>query len=434
MSDIVISVENLSKRYLIGHQTSQRERYMALRDVIGREVRNFGRKTADLFLGRQIIQGDDVEEFWALRDVSFQVKQGEVVGIIGGNGAGKSTLLKILSRVTGPTTGVARLRGRVGSLLEVGTGFHPELTGRENMVLNGAILGMAQREIRSKFEEIVAFAGLEKFIDTPVKRYSSGMYVRLAFAVAAHLQPEILIIDEVLAVGDMEFQRKCLGKMSEVAKAGRTVLFVSHNQVALRTLCGHGIVLCGGHASPKQDIAAALDEYLSQAGSAPAYSWRRTPNANQPAVRFESITVSLEGAQPTIRLKCSCTIVFEQKTPLALIAVDVADVDSFRIMQALPSAEPFIGGAPGRHNVEITIDLPPLIPGIYSADFWIGPHYTETFDFLRTAIKFEIVASPVRGRTFPHTRDHGPIVANSTAKVRAYKDNILADVFGRVAS
>ena len=205
-----------------------------LRETIGREIRNFTRKAADLIHGRQVVQGDQIEEFWALKNVSFEAKHGEVLGIIGRNGAGKSTLLKILSRITEPTRGRVQLRGRISSLLEVGTGFHPELTGRENIFLNGAILGMTQREIRKKFDEIVAFAEIEKFLDTPVKRYSSGMYVRLAFAVAAHLEPEILIIDEVLAVGDAEFQKKCLGKMDEVSRShGRTVLFVSHNMEAV---------------------------------------------------------------------------------------------------------------------------------------------------------------------------------------------------------
>ena len=207
----IIEVENLSKRYLVGHQADTGSRYVALRDVIARGVREFVRKTADMIHGRQIVQGDEVEEFWALKDVSFEVKQGEVLGIIGRNGAGKSTLLKILSRITDPTEGRVVLRGRVASLLEVGTGFHPELTGRENVYLNGAILGMTQREIKRKFDEIVAFAEVEQFLDTPVKRYSSGMYVRLAFSVAAHLEPEILIVDEVLAVGDAAFQKKCLG-------------------------------------------------------------------------------------------------------------------------------------------------------------------------------------------------------------------------------
>src|ERR1035437_5583361 len=236
MSDIIIAVENLSKRYLVGHRSAQRESYTALRDVIGREVRNFALKAVDFVRGRQIVQGDEVEEFWALRDVNFEVKRGEVLGIIGRNGAGKSTLLKILSRITEPTEGRVRIKGRVASLLEVGTGFHPELTGRENIFLNGAILGMTKAEIKGKLDEIVAFAEVEKFLDTPVKHYSSGMYVRLAFAVAAHLEPEILIVDEVLAVGDVVFQEKCLGKMKEVSRSeGRTVLFVSHNMGAIQS-------------------------------------------------------------------------------------------------------------------------------------------------------------------------------------------------------
>jgi lipopolysaccharide transport system ATP-binding protein len=417
MSEIAISVENLSKRYLIGHQTAQREPYTALRDVIEREARNFLRKAADLLHGRQIIQGDEVEEFWALRNVSFEVKEGEIVGIIGRNGAGKSTLLKILSRITEPTEGRARLRGRVGSLLEVGTGFHPELTGRENIVLNGAILGMAQREIRRKFDEIVAFADLEKFIDTPVKRYSSGMYVRLAFAVAAHLEPEILVVDEVLAVGDVEFQRKCLGKMSEVAKAGRTVLFVSHNHAALRSLCTHGIVLRNGSGSPKRGIFSALDDYFSESATL-SNSWRRPRCLERPPVRFESIDVHVEGAQPKLRLECACVIVSDRIARPVSIAVNVTDGHSFSIMQAEPSVEPFIGGARSTYNVDLTIDLPPLVPGIYGLDFWIGPHNTKTSDWVREAIKFEIVESPTRGRTFPHFRDHGFIVPISKAKVR----------------
>src|SRR5580704_13825546 len=236
MPENTIVAENLSKRYFIGHRFSQRGeyKYTALRDVIGRELDNFVRKAIDVLRGRQVIQGDEVEEFWALKNVSFEVRQGEAVAIIGRNGAGKSTLLKILSRITEPTKGRVELNGRVASLLEVGTGFHPELTGTENIFLNGAILGMTQREIRKKFDEIVAFAGIEQFLDTPVKQYSSGMYVRLAFAVAAHLEPEILIVDEVLAVGDAEFHKKCLGKMDEVSRGhGRTVLFVSHNMEAL---------------------------------------------------------------------------------------------------------------------------------------------------------------------------------------------------------
>ena len=221
-----------------------------MRDVIAREARNFARKAVDVVRGRQIVQGDEVEEFWALKDVSFEVKQGEVLGIIGRNGAGKSTLLKILSRITEPTEGRVLLRGRVASLLEVGTGFHPELTGRENIFLNGAILGMTRREIRKKFDEIVAFAEVERFLDTPVKRYSSGMYVRLAFAVAAHLEPEILIVDEVLAVGDAEFQKNAWEKWTKFLgrKAGQC-LFVSHNIASIAEMA---IERCCSNPGPLQ--------------------------------------------------------------------------------------------------------------------------------------------------------------------------------------
>jgi lipopolysaccharide transport system ATP-binding protein len=266
MSDIAILVENVSKRYLVGHQSVRRESYTTLRDVIGREIRSFARKAADLWAGRQIVQGDNIEEFWALKDVSFQVKQGEVVGIIGRNGAGKSTLLKILSRITEPTAGRAVLRGRIASLLEVGTGFHPELTGRENIFLNGAILGMSRAEIRQRFDDIVEFAEIARFLDTPVKHYSSGMYVRLAFAVAAHLEPEILVVDEVLAVGDAEFQKKCLAKMENESRLGRTVLFVSHNMAALEKLCSTAILLDAGQIVGKGPIQQQIESYLSMQG------------------------------------------------------------------------------------------------------------------------------------------------------------------------
>src|SRR6266704_1257028 len=243
MTDVVVKAEGLGKKYVIGHQ-AENGRYVALRDVLTHNVRSMWHKTKDLFRGDVPVQGDSREDIWALRDIGFEIRQGEVVGIIGRNGSGKSTLLKVLSRITEPSEGRVMIRGRVASLLEVGTGFHPELTGRENIFLNGAILGMSRAEIRKKFDEIVAFAEVEKFLDTPVKRYSSGMYVRLAFAVAAHLEPEILIVDEVLAVGDAEFQKKCLGKMQEVSeKEGRTVLFVSHNMSAIRSLCDRGVLV-----------------------------------------------------------------------------------------------------------------------------------------------------------------------------------------------
>ena len=257
MSDIVIKAEGIGKSYLIGHQSN--ERYVALRDVIANTAKGLWSKIR----GSQSRARKDIEEFWALKDVSFEVKQGERIGIIGRNGAGKSTLLKILSRITEPTTGKVSIKGRVASLLEVGTGFHPELTGRENIYLNGAILGMTRAEIKRKFDEIVDFAEVEKFLDTPVKHFSSGMYVRLAFAVAAHLEPEILVVDEVLALGDSACKKKCWGKMNDVATEGRTVLFVSHNMVAVQQLCQRGIVLNEGNVTFCGKIADAVRNYIS---------------------------------------------------------------------------------------------------------------------------------------------------------------------------
>ena len=261
MSNAVIRVENLSKKYVLSHQQEGMYKYQSLRELITNGAKSLGKKLIKSSAKENFDPAR--EEFWALKDVSFEIKRGDKVGIIGRNGAGKSTLLKILSRITEPTTGCISIKGKVASLLEVGTGFHPELTGRENIYLNGSILGMSKVEIKRQFDEIVAFAEVEKFLDTPVKRYSSGMYVRLAFAVAAHLAPEILIVDEVLAVGDAQFQKKCLGKMNDVSeKEGRTVLFVSHNMAALKSLCDRAILLKLGCLVNDGEAEQVVSRYL----------------------------------------------------------------------------------------------------------------------------------------------------------------------------
>ncbi len=288
----IISVENLSKKYVIGRQ--RRERYTALRDVIASGVRGAVNRVLRPRSGGNAPENED---FWALRDISFDIQQGDRVGIIGRNGAGKSTLLKILSRITEPTAGKVSIKGRVASLLEVGTGFHPELTGRENIFLNGAILGMSRAEIGKKFDEIVAFAEVEKFLNTPVKRYSSGMYVRLAFAVAAHLDPEILIVDEVLAVGDARFQKKCLGKMGAVSAEGRTLLFVSHNMAALTSLCEKAIWLDEGRVVAIGDPERVSSDYVKKGASVRLEQIWHDP-ATAPGgdtIRLHSVNISYPG-------------------------------------------------------------------------------------------------------------------------------------------
>lgn len=264
MSDIAIRVENLGKMYHIGalQQAGSAYTYKSLRDSIANMASAPFRAARALVGGKHAPRQPKDETIWALKDVSFEVKRGEILGVIGRNGAGKSTLLKVMSRITEPTVGRAEIYGRVGSLLEVGTGFHPELTGRDNVFLNGAILGMKRVEIARQFDEIVAFAEVERFIDTPVKHYSSGMYLRLAFAVAAHLEPEILIVDEVLAVGDAEFQKKCLGKIQDVSEGGRTVIFVSHQVTAVQRLCTRAILMNGGQIQVSGDVNSVLDVYL----------------------------------------------------------------------------------------------------------------------------------------------------------------------------
>ena len=319
MPDTVIRVENLGKKYTIGHQ-QQGERYTALRDVIANGAKGIAGRFGS---GKGKKQDSTSEDFWALKDISFEIKQGDRVGIIGRNGAGKSTLLKVLSRITEPTKGKVHIRGRIASLLEVGTGFHPELTGRENVYLNGAILGMRKTEIFRKFDEIVAFAEVEKFLDTPVKRYSSGMYVRLAFAVAAHLEPEILIVDEVLAVGDVAFQKKCLGKMEDVGKQGRTVLFVSHNIATVEQLCSKTLLLNQGdlvfEGSTDEGIslyAERINQLQSTETNASAYSDSHLMGLSNPSVELVKtekasdlyVNVTVDCLRPTQGVGVALTI------------------------------------------------------------------------------------------------------------------------------
>jgi lipopolysaccharide transport system ATP-binding protein len=402
MSDAIITVENLSKKYLVGHKTGGRNgyRYVALRDVIGREMRNLARKTIDVARGRQVLQGDEVEEFWALKDVSFDVMRGEVLGIIGRNGAGKSTLLKILSRITEPTKGQVTLRGRVASLLEVGTGFHPELTGRENIFLNGAILGMTRREIARKFDEIVAFAEVERFLDMPVKHYSSGMYVRLAFAVAAHLEPEILIVDEVLAVGDAEFQKKCLGKMDDVSRReGRTVLLVSHNLGVLSKLCQNAVWLDRGSIRQSGCPAELIKAYLNQAGLGGDLTVGLDDLPRQWAAGNELRLKSLEwlcdfplrNGEP---LKARIT--FETRVPMVNVAVGIGftDLSGNRILTCDSDLQdgyrPDLP-RPAVYSVDIEIDALPLQPYIYGLDIGCRSGDSYVLDYIPSAFQLEVI-------------------------------------------
>lgn len=294
-----IKVEELGKRYLLAHQ--HKARYRSLRDSIVESARDIGHATKRLLGAEASLARTNKEEFWALKDVDLQIEQGERLAIIGRNGAGKSTLLKLLSRVTEPTRGRARLRGRIASLLEVGTGFHPELTGRENIYLNGAILGMGRQEIDRKFDEIVFFADVEKFLDTPVKRYSSGMYTRLAFSVAAHLETDILIIDEVLAVGDASFQRKCLGKMDDITQQGRTLLFVSHNMAAVETLCSRAVLLSGGKIVDSGDTHRIIEAYSKNWRQSTELSDRHDRSGTGRA-RLESIAIEDSKGERNLRV------------------------------------------------------------------------------------------------------------------------------------
>jgi lipopolysaccharide transport system ATP-binding protein len=404
MPDPIISVEGISKRYRLRHQSAG---YTTLRDSLTDWAKGLvGGRRADA-----AAPGAD-EEFWALKDVSFDINRGEVVGIIGRNGAGKSTLLKVLSRITEPTSGRIRLRGRVASLLEVGTGFHPELSGRENIFLNGAILGMTKSEIKAKFDEIVAFSEVEKFLDTPVKHYSSGMYVRLAFAVAAHLDPEILIVDEVLAVGDAQFQKKCLGKMKDVATGGRTVLFVSHNMAAVQALCSRGLMMTSGRLIQNGRTDHVIKTYLEGSDRNIGSSWVRPSSLPRTTVAITGVSVVLNGSQPRHTLSCNIELEADHNAPDIFVAINIRDSSTATIMQALPKPEPFIP-AISRH-VLVDIELPPLVPGIYTLDFWVGSHNTTTLDLQREVASFEVLQAPTPGRTFPYDPEHGRIVPPST--------------------
>jgi lipopolysaccharide transport system ATP-binding protein len=416
----IIRAEGLSKQYQIG---AREEGYSTLRETIVRAVnaplkrlRRRGERSAD-------------ELIWALKDVSFEVAPQEVVGIIGRNGAGKSTLLRILSRITKPTVGEVDLYGRVGSLLEVGTGFHPELTGRENIYLNGAILGMKRAEIEQKFDEIVAFAEVEKFLDTPVKRYSSGMYVRLAFAVAAHLEPEILIVDEVLAVGDANFQKKCLGKMGEVAKEGRTVLFVSHNMIAVKSLCSRAMLLEGGRLTHQGSVDKVVDVYLTagtdmaKTGIIPDDAPRLYGTGD---AKFRSVQLTdVEGrivSQLYLGQPFHVVLTFDVLKEISegVIEVDIATLDGVPVTftSNIDGGGSPVRLTPGRHTITLELDVV-LMPRQYTFVVALGHLEGTTVDWIERVLDFTVLRvaqsgddsyrwTSVRGYVRPRARWHGP--------------------------
>jgi lipopolysaccharide transport system ATP-binding protein len=415
MNDPIITVENLGKRYSLRHEA--KAPYHTLREALAGKARRI------FSAGKPDSHSRTQEDFWALRDVNFTIDRGDVVGIIGRNGAGKSTLLKILSRITEPTTGRIRLGGRVASLLEVGTGFHPELSGRENIFLNGAILGMTKAEIRSKFDEIVAFAEVEKFLDTPVKHYSSGMYVRLAFAVAAHLEPEILIVDEVLAVGDAQFQQKCLQKMNAVATEGRTVLFVSHNMAAVSSLCSCALLLNAGGVQAVGAVQSVLSHYQSLATCVTSIRQR---SMHSRALFISAISLSIDIQKNPAPLLIDMEVISRCDHKAAFIAFDILSSNGVCVMQALPSLIPIIEGNSGKQRLTTRVEMPPLIPGRYSVSAWAGSHFSATLDFAEHISEFEVSVSPTPGRAAPHTYDHGFIVPPSTVVRHEFTEHSTA--------
>ncbi len=421
----VIQVENLSKRYRIGLKEKRKDTLLGqIGSALRAPIDNF-RQLRSLSKFKE----DDESVFWALRDINFEVQQGEVLGIIGHNGAGKSTLLKILSRITEPTTGEVRLRGRVSALLEVGTGFHPELTGRENIYMNGTILGMTRREIDRKLDEIVDFSGVEKYIDTPVKFYSSGMKVRLGFAVAAHLEPEILVIDEVLAVGDLEFQKKCLTKMENVSESGRTILFVSHNMAAVKSLCKRAVVLQNGVIIYTGTTPDAINQYLKTYKKEaldnglipPDYSTYTTGEAK--FFRFMLVdeighsTASLNLYEP---IRIFAEIETKTKINNGMIDIKIVSKDGVEVVHAMNHYDNYeFDVETGRYTLNITIENL-LQPGIYS--FTIGIHHSNgyTIDYVEGIHEFEVQMmsnksqSPLRRELF-----HGYVQAPAKWNIHA---------------
>lgn len=386
MSKTVIQVTNLSKRYRLGLKEKQADTFVEqLGNLIKSPYENLKRLRAMSRFG-----AEDESVFWALKDINFEVNEGEVLGIIGKNGAGKSTLLKILSQITEPTSGKIEIQGRVASLLEVGTGFHPELSGRENIYMNGTILGMSKKEIDSKLDEIINFSGVEKFIDTPVKFYSSGMKVRLGFSVAAHLEPEILIIDEVLAVGDYEFQKKCLGKMEDVAGQGRTVLFVSHNMVAVKNLCSRAILLENGMLSKAGDVNQVVDHYLS-----------RDDNQYDLTNRKESKNIYLKSFQVLSKIQtgnrfAAVADIYSTSNSNIQLAL------TFKTLESQPVFQIYSGHSgvnfdlsPGINKIEFSIDSFPLIHGEYRVNIWIGSNGL-VYDFIENIFNVKVVEGAIR--------------------------------------
>lgn len=409
-----IRVENLSKSYRIGHQA--KAGYRTLRESVTNSLAGMGRRFGQMFRPTEAQVEGEVETFWALKDVSFEVQPGEVVGIIGRNGAGKSTLLKILSRITEPTSGRAEIHGRMGSLLEVGTGFHPELTGRENIYLNGSILGMTRREIDRKFDEIVAFSEIEQFLDTPVKRYSSGMYVRLAFAVAAHLEPEILLVDEVLAVGDASFQRRCLDRMAELAQDGRTILFVSHNMELIPRLCERAVLLDHGRAKtvgPADEVTRVyLEELIEQNRDGNLSSRRRSGDGRARFIRAElvdgdgrAILAHVSGDDLTVRMQ----ITADEDVRDVALAVVLQSLHGLRVITSWTREVDFaVDLCRGTHWYECRFRRVPLRPGhTIRIDLWMAAQ--TVLDSVENALVLDVASSAATRQLSPNA-DQGAVV------------------------